>query len=497
MDLLMRTSTLLGVLALVALLWLIHVYRKNIALKQAALITHENSLQLALLQERYDQISRQEQEKQTLLAHANEQLQLTNAELAALKQSINDKNELLGKYEQQKNALEQQLEQLRQQNGQQNSTITKLQTEFEQEQKTSAEKLAFLDEAKTKLSNEFKVLANQIFDAKQGQMTESGKIALDSIIKPMQKDMSEFRARIEQVHKDDTEARISLAHHLKDLKTLNQQMSQDALNLTLALKGDSKAQGNWGEMILEKLLESSGLREGYEFEREKSFANDEGKRQRPDVIINMPGDKQVIIDAKVSLTDYERAISSQDDIVKQQFIRAHVKSMQQHIQTLASKRYDHLEGVHSPDYVLMFMPIEGAYLMAIEADSSIFESAFDKRIAVVTPSTLYATLKLIEQLWRYERQSENVAKLTKQAGNLHDKFVVFIKSFEDIEIHLSRAKKSYDSALGQLRDGRGNLVNQVKTLADLSGKAKKEIPAHLLGELPDESSQENLPLSNS
>jgi len=236
-------------------------------------------------------------------------------------------------------------------------------------------------------------------------------------------------------------------------------------------------------MILEKLLESSGLREGYEFEREQSFINDEGKRQRPDVIIRMPGDKQVIIDAKVSLTDYERAVSAHDAEAQKQHIRAHCKSIQTHIQTLANKRYDHLEGINSPDYVLMFMPIEAAYLMAIEADSSIFEAAFDKRIAVVTPSTLYATLKLIEQLWRYERQSENVAKLTKQAGNLHDKFVGFIESFEDIETHIGRAQKSYDKALGQLKDGRGNLVNQVKTLADLSGKAKKEMPKHLLSEL--------------
>ncbi len=362
-------------------------------------------------------------------------------------------------------------------------SLTKLQTEHELMQQSSAEKLALLEDAKTKLAFEFKELANQIFEEKQAKMTSTSKETLDSIIKPMQKDISEFKQRMEQVHKEDIEARSALSQHLSQLKELNVQMSQDALNLTQALKGDSKAQGNWGEMILEKLLESSGLREGYEFEREQSFINDEGKRQRPDVIIRMPGDKQVIIDAKVSLTDYERAMSTQNDIERQQHIRAHCKSIQTHIQTLANKRYDHLEGVHSPDYVLMFMPIEAAYLMAIEADSSIFESAFDKRIAVVTPSTLYATLKLIEQLWRYERQSENVAKLTKQAGNLHDKFVGFIESFEDIETHIGRAQKSYNKALGQLKDGRGNLVNQVKTLADLSGKAKKEIPNHLLTEI--------------
>ncbi len=381
--------------------------------------------------------------------------------------------------------LEQEKQQLCQQQAENknlNTSLTKLQTAHELMQQSNTEKLALLEEAKEKLALEFKSLANQIFEEKQSKMTEHNKATLDDIIKPMQKDISEFKQRMEQVHKEDIEARSALSQHLSQLKELNLQMSQDALNLTQALKGDSKAQGNWGEMILEKLLESSGLREGHEFEREQSFINDEGKRQRPDVIIRMPGDKQVIIDAKVSLTDYERAVSAQDTEAQKQHVRAHCKSIQTHIQTLANKRYDHLEGVHSPDYVLMFMPIEAAYLMAIEADSSIFEAAFDKRIAVVTPSTLYATLKLIEQLWRYERQSENVAKLMNRAGLLHDKVADFMKSFEDVGNRLTQAQSSYDKAFGQIKSGRGSVLSQIKTLGDLSGKAKKDIPEHLLHE---------------
>ena len=417
---------------------------------------------------------------------SKEEQQQDRESMAAMRQELKQKTE---QAEQDRHTIQQ----LREQNIQQQTALAKLKTEYEQAQKHNAEKLALLEEAKTKLAHEFKALADQIFEEKQQKMTQSSKETLDSIIKPMQKDISEFKARMEQVHKEDIEARSALSQHLQHLQELNQQMSQDALNLVQALKGDSKAQGNWGEMILEKLLESSGLREGYEFKREQSLINDEGKRQRPDVIIYMPNNKQVIIDAKVSLTSYERAVSCQDDATKSQFVRAHVKSIQQHINALAGKRYDHLEGVHSPDYVLMFMPIEAAYLMAIEADSSIFEEAFERRIAVVTPSTLYATLKLIEQLWRYERQTENVAKLTKQAGSLHDKFVGFLQSFEDIQKHISKAQDSYDKALGQLKNGRGNLMNQAKTLADLSGKAKKEIPKHLLDndgeqhELKDES----------
>jgi DNA recombination protein RmuC len=256
-------------------------------------------------------------------------------------------------------------------------------------------------------------------------------------------------------------------------------MSEDALGLTQALKGDSKAQGNWGEMILERILETSGLREGEEFAREQSFTTEDGRRLRPDVVIYMPGDKQVIIDSKVSLTDYERAVSASDDAERKKALTAHLRSLKSHIQALSGKRYDHLPNVNSPDYVLMFVPIEGAYLMAIEEDSSIFESAFEQRVAVVTPSTLYATLKLIEQLWRYERQSENVVKLIDRAGKLHDKFVDFVKSFEEIGQRLDQAQKAYETSFNRMKGGSGNVIGQIKTLGKLAGKTKKELPKHL------------------
>ncbi len=414
------------------------------------------------------------------IKHLQQMWHTSQQQITSLEQSLLHKDEQLAQLHEQHTQSRQEAAQWQQENTRLQTSFAKLQATHEHMQQHHAEKLALLEEAKAKLSQEFKLLAHQIFEEKQAKMTVSSKETLEHIIKPMQKDLADFKIRMEQVHKEDIEARSALAQHLEHLQALNQRMSQDAINLTQALKGDSKAQGNWGEMILAKILESSGLREGHEFTREQGYRNDEGKLQKPDVIIHMPGDKQVIIDAKVSLTDYERAMSAQDEQQRQRFVRAHCKSIQQHIRALADKRYDHLDGVHSPDYVLMFMPIEAAYLMAIEADSSIFEAAFERRIAVVTPSTLYATLKLIEQLWRYERQTENVAKLTKQAGQLHDKFVGFIASFEDIQTHISKAQKSYDKALGQLKDGRGNLVAQVKKLADLSGKAKKEIPNHML-----------------
>ncbi|MDQ6960177.1 MAG: DNA recombination protein RmuC [Mariprofundaceae bacterium] len=359
------------------------------------------------------------------------------------------------------------------------SSMTELETRLSEERKAAVEKLALLEDAKDKLGNEFKVLANQIFEEKGRVFSEQNRNSLDEVLKPMREQLGDFRKRVDEVHLNDSRDRASLKEHLSHLEKLNRQMSEDALGLTQALKGESKAQGNWGEMILERILETSGLREGHEFLREDSTDIGGGKRHRPDVIVRMPGEKHIIIDSKVSLTDYERALSASDPAERKKAVKAHVNSLKNHIRGLSDKRYDQLPNIHSPDYVLMFVPIEGAYMMAIEADQSIFETAFEKRVAVVTPSTLYATLKIIEQLWRYERQSENVVKLIDRASLLHDKMVTFVESFEDVGKRLTQAKDSYDTALGRIKTGPGNVINQIATLGTLAGKTKKELPAHL------------------
>ncbi len=375
--------------------------------------------------------------------HAEKDVESLTVQLSEKNTMINDLNAKLSDYK---------------------SDMGKLETRLIEERKSSIEKLELLNEAKSKLGNEFKVLANQIFEEKGKVFDQQNRNSLDEVLKPMREQLGDFRKRVDEIHTDDSKERASLREHLSQLKDLNQQMSADALNLTQALKGESKAQGNWGEMILERILETSGLREGHEFAREQSFTGEDGKRLRPDVVVYMPGDKQVIIDSKVSLTDYERAVSACDDGERKIALTAHLRSMKMHIQGLSSKRYDHLPNVHSPDYVLMFMPIEGAYLMAIEADSSIFEAAFEQRVAVVTPSTLYATLKLIEQLWRYERQSENVVKLIDRASKLHDKMAVFVESFEEIGSRLDQAQAAYGTALDRIKSGRGNVISQIATL---------------------------------
>jgi len=415
-----------------------------------------------------------------------EQLMVNAAMQARVENAEKRENEL----KQALNAKEQSLDMLKRELSESKSSISELATRLAEERKAASEKLALLEEAKEKLGNEFKLLANQIFEEKGKAFSEQNRSSLDEVLKPMREQLGDFRKRVDEVHLNDAKDRASLREHLNQLEKLNRQMSEDAIGLTQALKGESKAQGNWGEMILERILETSGLREGHEFLREDSTTLEDGRRQRPDVIVRMPGDKHIIIDSKVSLINYERALSVSDPAEHQKAVKAHVASLKQHIRSLSEKRYDQLPNVHSPDYVLMFVPIEGAYMMAIEADQGIFEVAFDKRVAVVTPSTLYATLKLVEQLWRYERQSENVAKLIDRAGKLHDKFVDFIKSFEEIGQRLNQAQEAYKTSYNRMKGGSGNMIAQIATLGNLAGKTKKELPSHLI-ESANVSEQQN------
>jgi DNA recombination protein RmuC len=419
-------------------------------------------------------------------------LELLQSQVPALYEQINELRPLQGSVlhlEKQVESLlnslqhkEQALSDLQEKNNRLREQTAELNRSLEHERAHASEKIQLLEEAKQQLANEFKVLANQIFDSKQSQFSEHSKQSVEAVIKPMQAALESFKQRVETVHKEDLEGRASLSEHLKQLQLLNSKMTQEAQNLTQALKGDSKTQGNWGELVLERLLERSGLREGIEYDREKAFVNDEGKRQRPDVIINLPDNKHIVIDSKVSLVQYEKALNSEIESERLAALKQHLVSLKNHIDTLAAKRYEHLERLNAPDFVLMFVPVEGAYLMAIEADASVFETAFEKRVAVVTPTTLFTTLKTIEQLWRYERQSENTLQLIRRAAEVHDKFVGFVETFEKVGKQLETAQNSYQTARKQMMAGSGNLVRQAEMLKELAGKTKKEIPAHLLEE---------------
>ncbi len=427
--------------------------------------------------------SQQEQLKSMeALAESQQKLQQRVSELQPLEGSV---IQLERQLENLQNVLQQKetsLQELQERNNQLRESSAELSSRLENEKQNAQEKIQLLEEAKQQLANEFKVLANQIFESKQSQFNEHSKQSVESVLKPMQAALESFKQRVETAHKEDIEGRASLTEQLKQLQSLNSKMTEEAQNLTQALKGDSKTQGNWGELILERLLERSGLREGVEFDREKSFVNDEGKRQRPDVVINLPDNKHIVIDSKVSLLHYEKALNSDSEVEKQTALKQHLSSLKNHIDTLAAKRYEHLERLNAPDFVLMFVPVEGAYMMAIEADPSVFENAFEKRVAVVTPTTLFTTLKTIEQLWRYERQSENTLQLIKRAAEVHDKFVGFVETFEKVGKQLDTAQSTYQTARKQMMSGSGNLVRQAEMLKELAGKTRKEIPEHLLEE---------------
>jgi DNA recombination protein RmuC len=452
--------------------------------RQSIKARHEMAVLEASFQLQHEQSIRNDSALESLqgIQQQNAELSQQLAELQSLKGSAEQLTNQLQHLHVQIVEKDEQLEQLRQGLSQSQSKSAELMVELEMEKTSAHEKLALLESAKVQLSNEFKVLANQIFESKQAQFTQHSQSTMDAMLKPMQGSLEAFKSRVELVHKEDLEGRASLSEQLKQLHSLNNQMSEDAHNLTKALKGDSKTQGNWGELILERLLERSGLTEGVEFDREKSFTDESGKRLRPDVIINLPDSKHIVIDSKVSLVHYESALNSDSESKKVSALKSHLQSLKNHIDTLASKRYEHLEQLNAPDFVLMFIPVEGAYLMAIEADPSIFENAFEKRVAVVTPTTLFTTLKTIEQLWRYEKQSENTLKLIKRAAEVHDKFVGFVESFEKVGKQLQTAQSSYDLARKQMISGNGNLVRQAEMLKDLAGKTKKEIPVHLLNE---------------
>jgi DNA recombination protein RmuC len=350
----------------------------------------------------------------------------------------------------------------------------------EQEQKSSAEKLKLLEQAKNDLSKEFENLANRIFDEKSEKFTKLNKSTVDLTVNPLREQIKEFKERVEFVYDKESKDRQSLLSEIGHLKNLNNQISQDAVNLTKALKGESKTQGNWGEVILEKVLEESGLRKGHEYQAQSSFTDDDGRRKSPDVIVHLPDEKDIIIDSKVSLTDYERYCSEDDESLRKAHLKAHVASIKTHVKQLSVKGYEQLEGVKTLDFVLLFIPIEAAFLSAFEQDPELFRDAYESNIIVVSPTTLLATLRTIQSIWRYERQSKNAEEIASQAGKLYDQIALLSSSMLDVGKHLDNAHKAHEKAVNQLSSGRGNLLGRAEKLEKLGAKTKKTLPKALV-----------------
>lgn len=348
---------------------------------------------------------------------------------------------------------------------------------LESERKRSEEKLAVLEQAKQTLTDQFRNLANQIFEEKGSRFAQQNQANLDALLKPLRERLGEFQKRVEETYDKESKQRFSLQTEIQRLFELNAKISEDAVNLTNALKGQSKAQGAWGELVLERVLEGSGLQKGREYEVQVSFDRDEGGRAQPDVIVRLPENKHVVVDSKVSLTAYEAYVSADSDEQRARELSRHIESVRRHIASLADKNYHSLYGIQSLDFVLMFMPIEPAFVLAVQADRDLFADAFRRNIMVVGPSTLLIALKTIASIWRYERQNRNAQELWRQCAALYDKFVGFVGDLEDIGKKIDAARHSYDGAYGKLTSGKGNLVRQVERIRQLGAKPGKALPA--------------------
>ncbi len=354
-----------------------------------------------------------------------------------------------------------------------------LQTQLQEQEKNNHEKIKLLQNAEQQLKLQFENLANKIFEHSSKQFSEQNKTSMENIVSPLKVQLTEFKSRVEAVYENETKDRISLREEIVSLRRDTEKMNQEALNLTRALKGDKKAQGNWGEMILEKVLQQSGLRKGIEFETQGAFRDEDNHLFKPDVIIRLPDDKDVIIDSKVSLLAYEQYCSAENEQQGAVALKAHIKAIREHIKGLSDKDYSALKGLRSLDFVLLFMPIESAFMTAFQADESLFTEAFEHKIVVVTPTTLLATLKTIDNIWRYERQNENARLIADKAGSLYDKIRGFVEDLEKLGNQLSTVNKTYDNAMNKLSSGHGNLVRQASSFVDLGVKVKKTLPKSL------------------
>ena len=348
-----------------------------------------------------------------------------------------------------------------------------LSTRYEEEIKSSNEKLAVLQNAKDELGKEFKILANQIFEDKSKQFSHVQKEQFDILLKPFREQITNFS----QQSKEQFNTTAKDGHLLKDellrLKEMNKQLSQDAINLTNALKGENKTQGNWGEIVLQRILEESGLREGIEYQTQATLKSDEGKTYRPDVVLHLPQERDVVIDSKVSLVAYEKFMSEDDETLRAIALKEHLQSISNHIKELSAKNYEALEGINTLDYVLLFMPIEGAFLLALSEDGEFFKRAYDNNILVVSPSTLLVTLRTIEHIWRTQRQQDHALKIATEAEAMYGKLVGFVEEMQKVGGHLQKAQESYETSMKRLRTGNGNVIKRAENIVALGVKPKK------------------------
>lgn len=413
------------------------------------------------LQEENKGLSSKKSEYKSELEQKNQIIKEKNQNISELKNKVETKEKIIDELRTKKENLEKQ--------------VSTLSTQTEEQKKNAQEKLETLENARKKLKDEFENLANKIFEKKNKKNKEN----LSEIMTPLRDQIKDFKKKVEDVYDKESKDRSKLFNEIKNLRDINTRIGEDAKNLTKALKGSSKVQGDWGEVVLERLLEYSGLKKGEMFETQKTYRNASGKIYKPDVVLHLPDERDIVIDSKVSLKAYEEYYNADEGKQKESALKRHINSVCQHIDDLSKKNYYNLKGLNSLDYVIMFVPVEGAYIAAVQHSQDMIQDAMRENVMLVGPSTLLATLKTIEKFWRFKQQRENVMEIAKRGGALHDKFVNFVESLENIGKNISKAQDSYNLARKRLDTGRGNLIRQVDMLRELGAEAQKELPDKL------------------
>ncbi|MCZ6853150.1 MAG: DNA recombination protein RmuC [Gammaproteobacteria bacterium] len=443
----------IGVLAGIAFASAVWAWRYNVKIRAAfekglTQDAEKNTAERRLLDERLDIRTRE-------MTRLEARIELLESQATTQRKELDERTSLLGE---------------------QMASEAALQARLEETRKAFVEKEALFKESSDALKQEFELLANRIFE-RQG---ESQQKKLATVLSPFKDQIIDFRKRIEEVYHTDTKDRASLLNEVRNLQQASERINQETENLTRALKGDIKVQGNWGEMVLERVLEESGLRAGHEYFTQEAKRSEEGELKRPDVLIRLPDDKDVVIDAKVSLLAYEKALAAEEEDAREAAMRQHMLSLRAHVKRLSEQDYDELSDVRSLDFVLLFVPIESAFTMAMEYDQRLFTEAFEKRIVIVSPTTLMMTLRIIHNVWRYEKQNRNAQEIARKAGALYDKLRVLVEDMDQLGKQLGAVEKTYESAYNRLATGKGNLVRQVEQFRELGAKVKKPLPKNLI-----------------
>jgi len=377
------------------------------------------------------------------------------------------------------NKVETEREQIRKDKELLNSELSRRNAELDNLQQLNLKRDEELAKQQEQLRKDFELMASRILDEKSEKFTLQNKENIKNILNPLEEKIKTFEKKVEDTQKENISMHSALKQQLLGLKDLNQQMAKEATNLTKALKGDSKTQGNWGELVLERVLEKSGLEKDREYFVQQNFKREDGSRVMPDVVLHLPDSKKMVIDSKVSLTDYERLVNA-DDEERPIHLKAHVNSIKKHVDQLSAKNYQDLYDIESPDFVLMFIPIEPAFAVAINEDNTLYNKAFEQNIVIVTPSTLLATLRTIDTMWNNEKQQQNAIEIAKQAGALYDKFEGLVTDLTGVGKKIDAAKTDYSSAMNKLVEGKGNLISRVEKIKKMGAKAKKSLPENII-----------------